>query len=178
MKNLDYAIRVLSLVTAPVDFSIYGPIEDEAYWTKCRTLIAALPPRIHVTYEGIVRPENVVSTLARHQLFLLPTRGENFGHVIHDALSAGLPLLISNQTPWRELEEKGIGWDLPLDGPAAFARRIDEVANWPPERWRQASARAVQLARQTASDAAVLEANRQLFLRAIRLRTEGFLAGG
>src|SRR3546814_17574361 len=37
--------------------------------------------------------------------------GENYGHVIAEALEAGLRLLISDQTPWRGLAEAGVGHD-------------------------------------------------------------------
>jgi glycosyltransferase involved in cell wall biosynthesis len=55
----------------------------------------------------------------------LPSLGENFGHVIVEALSAGCPILISDRTPWRGLAERGVGWDLPLEDPAGFRGVID-----------------------------------------------------
>jgi glycosyltransferase involved in cell wall biosynthesis len=56
----------------------------------------------------------VLRVLAQHHLFFLPTHGENFGFVIVEALLAGCPVLISDQTPWRDLQTKGIGWEFPL----------------------------------------------------------------
>ena len=53
--------------------------------------------------------------LFEYHFFILPTLGENFGHVFIEALAAGCPLIISNRTPWLELEKKGIGWDIPLE---------------------------------------------------------------
>lgn len=44
----------------------------------------------------------------------MPTQGENYGHVFIEALSSGTPILLSDQTPWRNLKDKGIGWDIPL----------------------------------------------------------------
>lgn len=167
-KNLDYALRVLAQVRAPVHFSIFGPAEDAAYWAHCQALIAALPPHIAVTYEGAVEHTEVVATLARQDLFLFPTRGENFGHVIHEALRACLPILISDQTPWRQLEEQGVGWDLPLADLDSFARRIDEVAGWSAQEFGLARACARALARRIADDPAIIEANRRLFLDAIQ----------
>ena len=55
--------------------------------------------------------------MAANDLFFLPTRGENFGHVIAEALSVGTPVLISDQTPWRKLAAVGLGHDLPLAVP-------------------------------------------------------------
>jgi glycosyltransferase involved in cell wall biosynthesis len=70
----------------------------------------------------------VPATLAGYDLFLLPTRGENFGHAIFDALEVGLPVLLSDQTPWRDLERIGAGWSLPLANPDRFAATIDDFA--------------------------------------------------
>ncbi|UUZ68378.1 glycosyltransferase [Polaromonas sp. P2-4] len=107
MKNLDYALRVLAQVREPVRFSIYGPQEDVAYWLECQRLIDALPANIAVEVRGSVEHQHVATALTQHDLFFLPTRGENFGHVIHEALRAGMPVLISDQTPWRHLEQRG-----------------------------------------------------------------------
>jgi len=57
----------------------------------------------------------VTMTLLNYHFLVLPSLGESFGHVIVEALAAGCPLIISDTTPWQRLEEKGIGWDIPLD---------------------------------------------------------------
>ena len=167
-KNLDYALCVLAKVQLPVRFLIYGPIEDAAYWSRCEELIAKLPTNIEVVHEGEVEPVNVVPMLMQNDLFLFPTRGENFGHVIHEALRAGLPLLISDQTPWQRLEELGVGWELPLDNVGDFARRIEEVACWSVTEREQRSARARALAAEVGGNPDTLEANRRLFLDSIK----------
>jgi glycosyltransferase involved in cell wall biosynthesis len=128
MKNLLFALEALRHVTAQVHFSIYGPIDDEIYWRTCQSAINQLPGHICVTYCGPISHETVSGTLARHDLFYLPSRGENFGHVLVEALQAGLPLLISDQTPWRGLKDRNIGLDLALDDPLEFSAYIDEFA--------------------------------------------------
>ena len=45
----------------------------------------------------------VHQTLSDYHLFFLPTLGENFGHAIFEALSVGVPVLISDQTPWTDV---------------------------------------------------------------------------
>lgn len=167
MKNLHFSLRMLGEVRVPVRFTIFGPIEDEAYWSACEALIAKLPPHIEVVYEGAVEPEQVVPALMNHDLFLLPTLGENFGHVIHEALRAGLPLLISDQTPWRDLEAKGVGWDLSLTDMGVFVQRIEELSGWPAERHQQAAERAYEIALKVGRSEETLKANRELFLNAI-----------
>jgi glycosyltransferase involved in cell wall biosynthesis len=134
-KNLDYAIKLLAKARTPVTFDIFGPANDSAYWAECEQLISRLPAHIEVRYRGSIPNADVAATLTGYDLFLLPTRGENFGHAIFDALEVGLPVLISDQTPWRELERIGAGWSLPLADPDRFAAAIDRMAALaPPER--------------------------------------------
>lgn len=166
-KNVEYALRILARVRAPVRFAIYGPIEDGAYWSRCEKLMATLPPNVTAEHNGVVEPAHVVSTLAQHDLFLFPTHGENFGHVIHEALRAGLPVLISDQTPWHGLDEMGVGWALPLNDLLAFVRRVEEVAAWSDAERQLRAARARAYAMCVAEDPATFEANRRLFLDAL-----------
>jgi len=129
VKNLDYALAVLARVKARATFDIYGPRQDAAYWKECKKLVAALPAHVTVTWRGEIGNSAVPGALASADLFFLPTRSENFGHAVFEALSCGVPTLISDTTPWRGLTERSAGWDLPLADPAGFARRIDEFAS-------------------------------------------------
>lgn len=125
-KNLLGALSLLRHVRQEVRFDVYGPAEDEAYWAECRDAAAALPANVVFTYRGALEPLEVAPTLANYDLFLFPTFGENYGHVIAEALSTGLPILISDTTPWRNLEETKLGWDIPLDQSDRFIACIEE----------------------------------------------------
>jgi glycosyltransferase involved in cell wall biosynthesis len=48
--------------------------------------------------------------------------------VILEALLAGCPVLLSDQTPWRDLSVKCAGFDLPLNEAEKFHRAIEEFA--------------------------------------------------
>jgi glycosyltransferase involved in cell wall biosynthesis len=164
MKNLNFALQAIALVRHQVVFTIYGPIEDSNYWQICQDLIKELPENISVIYKGELHPDEVNVRLEENDLFFLPTHGENYGHVIFEALAAGLPVLISDQTPWRELTERGVGWALPLDAPETFAHKVNIVATWSKEQATSASRRARRYAIELACDIRVKELNRQLFL--------------
>lgn len=166
MKNLDYALNVLGQVAHEVMFDIYGPIEDAAYWSQCQRLIAGLPSHVHVTHRGTLTPDDVIRTLAGYHLFFLPTRGENFGHVIWEALYASCPVLISDQTPWNALGDAG--WSLSLDDPSAFVDVIGQVAGMDSAEFARRSQTAHDYARQTAVDDSVLQANRDLFHQVVQ----------
>lgn len=113
-KNLKKAIELLKNIEGKIEFNIYGPIEDKAYWSECKTLINKLPDDIKVDYKGVIEHDKIIDIFKQHHVFLFPTLGENFGHVISEALIGGCPVIISDQTPWRELESKQVGWDIDL----------------------------------------------------------------
>jgi glycosyltransferase involved in cell wall biosynthesis len=122
MKNLDAALQMLSKANGRIEFNIYGPISEQAYWNTCAKTISALPSTVSVHYHGAIGQERVADVFAANHLFLMPTLGENYGHAIIEAMSAGCPVLISDRTPWRELEAKQVGWDIPLERPDLFQR--------------------------------------------------------
>lgn len=124
MKNLKGAINILKGVRGRIIFDIYGPLQEKKYWEECQKLILKLPKEIVVQYQGVISPEKVLLKLSKYELFFLPTFGENYGNVILESLLAGCPILISDRTPWRNLRERGIGYDLPLDRPEEFQKVI------------------------------------------------------
>jgi glycosyltransferase involved in cell wall biosynthesis len=125
VKNLDVALQVLSRVRVPCQFDIAGPVQDAAYWAHCQPLIAALPDTVRVRHLGETANEAIPALLSGYDLFFLPTKGENFGQAIFEALSCGVPVLISDTTPWRGLAASGAGWDIPLSDLGAFAEAIE-----------------------------------------------------
>jgi len=169
MKNLDYALEVFAHVQSSIDFKIYGPKEDPAYWEKCHTLIERLPSNIKVTYCGSVDHSNVKKIIGANDIFFVPSRGENFGHVFMESLSAGVPILVSDQTPWRDLENKGLGWDIPLNQPKSFVDVIEKVAQLSSKDRVKMKLNCINFARNKAEDPFAIELNRHLFLDVLAL---------
>lgn len=163
-KNLDGALKMLKGLNGEVQFNIYGPMEDKSYWAECQKIIGDLPGNIEVKYCGSVEHEKVGAVMREHDIFLFPTLGENFGHVILEALCAGCPILISDQTPWRALEEKGVGWDLPLSKPEMFREVLQRCVDMNNEEYVKWSERAREYGLGVTKDDGVVEQNRELFL--------------
>lgn len=170
MKNLDFALRLLAQVKAPLQFYIYGPKESSEYWHECEALIKQLPKHVEVLYCGSVENAKVRETIAKHDLFFLPSRGENFGHVFIEALSAGVPILVSDKTPWRGLMAQKLGWDISLDRPDEFVFAIETAASFNSDTRAMMSERCVRFAQKLAEDSGVLDMNRKLFIKAIDSR--------
>lgn len=163
-KNLRLALRVVAQIREPIQFDIYGPVTDEAYWQRCQADIAALPSHVQVNYRGAVHPDKIREIMSGHDLFFLPTLGENFGHVIAEALSAGTPVLIADTTPWRDLEAAGVGWDLRLDEEQSFLRCIEHCARLGAEEYEAWRASIRRFAVTRLRDPEVINANRTLLL--------------
>ena len=128
-KNLLFALDVLASISdQKVQFDIYGVIDDEKYWAKCKNKIQKLGANIDVNYKGILKHHEVINVISDYHLFFLPTKGENFGHAIYESIIAGTPVLISTETPWKMLEEKEVGWDLPLSRREKFVEVIRNIS--------------------------------------------------
>lgn len=162
-KNLLFALEALKWVKCTVQYDIYGPIESDSYWENCRKAMEALPSYVKVNYMGELDPVDVLQKMAVYDFFFFPTKGENYGHVIAEAFCAGLPVLISDQTPWRELSRHRLGWDLPLHDPKVFANAIDELANMTMDEHKALRVSVLSWARNRFSQSAAIEANIAMF---------------
>jgi glycosyltransferase involved in cell wall biosynthesis len=113
-KNLHFLLEVLAHCDGDIHLDIVGPLEDPEYWAQCRALIPRLPATVSVEYTGEATHRDLQRRLSTYDVLILPTLGENFGHVIIEAWAAGCPVLVSDRTPWRHLPSRGLGWDVPL----------------------------------------------------------------
>lgn len=68
------------------NFILIGPLDDEKKW----------------------------EAYARADLFVLPTYSENFGIVVAEALWAGVPVITTKGTPWKDLVDHKCGWWIEL----------------------------------------------------------------
>ncbi len=155
VKGLDVALQALAKVAHPVRFEIYGPPHDAEHWAACRRVIAALPDHVEAVAMGEIANADAAAAMARQDVLLLPSRSENFGHSIFEALASGTPVVIGRKTPWRELPAVRAGFDVALEDIAGVTRAIDTLAAMAPDelaRWRH-GARALAESHVATSDA-------------------------
>ncbi|MEO6328093.1 MAG: glycosyltransferase [Ginsengibacter sp.] len=115
MKNILTVLLALQHATENIVYNIYGSVKDEPYWKTCLEKIKLMPLNVVVKYHGHVEPSKVEEVLMYSHVFILPSKSENFGHAIFEALSAGKPVITSNNTPWKNLAHSKAGINVDND---------------------------------------------------------------
>lgn len=162
-KNLLYALKILREVKGEIEFDIYGSIYNEKYWKDCKLLIDTMPDNVIVKYKNVIEPDKINSTFHKYHFMLLPTTGENFGHIIFESLASGCPVLISDQTPWKNLLEQGVGWDISLGNRSIYVNRIEQCIGMDQQEYDEMSKRALSYSLQKAENQQALTQNLELF---------------
>ncbi|CCW04717.1 glycosyltransferase family 4 protein [Bacillus sp. GeD10] len=162
-KNLKGALTFLKGITGNITFDIYGPIENQNYWKTCQDVIESLPNNVQVNYMGQVNNNKVHLLFSNYNAFLFPTFGENYGHVIVESLLAGCPVIISDQTPWKNIENEGAGWTIPLEKEETFISALNDIVHMDSERFQQLSRNASEYAVKMFFCEEILKQNRDLF---------------
>jgi len=171
VKNLDFLLEVLSTVRREVELTIYGLRDTPEYWQRCEAMLAGLPANVRASYGGEVTPDGVFGSFAKHDLFVFPSRGENFGHVVLESLSAGTPVLVSDRTPWRE-DGSGAIEVLPLGDTTPWRDAIERWSVLDRYELDELRANASEFAQDYIEHRAGTDKCRSLFLDAIGVPTE------
>lgn len=173
-KNLLEAIQWLGqLQLQPGEqilYDVYGPVDDAPYWEQCQQAIAQLNNGVEVVHRGAIANDELATYLAEAHFMLLPTRHENYGHAMLESLSLGCPLIISDQTPWRNLHAEGVGWDIELAHQATYLDVLRQCINMPQSAFTKMSEQARTFATQFTNNSAVLEQNKVMFRSVISRR--------
>jgi glycosyltransferase involved in cell wall biosynthesis len=111
-KGTIHAIQALAAQKEQIRLDIYGSSYNTQYWNDCQAQIANLPFNVVVRYHGPCSSAEVPGILAGAHALLMPSEGENYGHAIVESLAVGRPVIISKNTPWKDLALTKAGWDV------------------------------------------------------------------
>lgn len=144
MKNIHFALeRFAGLKEGKAEIEIVGPVEDELYWKRCLSIANSLPSNVLVNSNAEFVPQEVgLQRMQDSHFFILPTLGENFGYAFIEAMAAGCPLVVSDRTGWKDLEERNAGWQISLDDKELWIRRIEQCIRMGEREYKEMSANA------------------------------------
>lgn len=163
-KNLLFILECLNTTELKnnIDLSIVGPKEDEEYSKLCEDY--AIKNGIDTKFLGGKTPEELKIIYSDHDLFILPTQHENYGHVIIEAMSFGTPVLLSKNTPWLNLESKQVGFDLDLNV-NLFREKLVYFRDLTNDEWLVHSDAAMNFAKEQINNEQAIELNKSIFVQ-------------
>jgi glycosyltransferase involved in cell wall biosynthesis len=164
MKNHFLVLEALSKCSSHIEYNIYGPIKDPGYWNMCVELIKKMPSNISVNYHADIPPFEVETALSKNQVFILPSKSENFGHAFYEALSAGKPLITSHNTPWNHLKESGAGINVDIKNPRELIDAIEFFAKMGADEFENYVNNAKEYCRKAISIEDIRQQHKQMFI--------------
>jgi glycosyltransferase involved in cell wall biosynthesis len=129
-KNLIETIKIIRRLKGDIQFDIWGPIEDHRYWRQCLRLIEKTPKNIKIRYMGEVEHRMVPSIMLKYHFLILLSLSENFGHVIAEAINSGVPVIISDRTPWGRRGWQDFGIIVSLQEKEEIMKILQEIVSW------------------------------------------------
>lgn len=129
VKNFKGAIEAVVKIKPmyKVVFDIFGPSDDAQYFQECVQMTKSAAPHLQFRFFEAVPHTEVHSLLSQYHFMFLPTFNENFGHGIIDSLMSACPVIISDRTPWNDLEKETAGFVGSIDEPISFTQLIEKA---------------------------------------------------
>ncbi len=133
-KGLDWLIRAWSAVENLFPewrLRIVGP-EELNYVRKLTLLASSLRVR-RIQFAGPLYGDDKRRAYEQAEIFVLPTRSENFGLVVAEALACGTPVIVTRNAPWEGVVTHGCGWYID-EGVEPLVACLDQALAFTPER--------------------------------------------
>jgi glycosyltransferase involved in cell wall biosynthesis len=113
------------------ELEIVGP-DNDGYLAEMRQMASDLRlPRVY--FRGPLFGAGKTRAFQDADIFVLPTRTENFGMTVAEALASGTPAIVSRGAPWGGLENHGAGWWIDI-GVDPLIACLEQAMEYSPER--------------------------------------------
>ena len=136
IKNLHVLLQALKNVKGQIVLNVIATKEDVYYLDKCQQIAKEFGSHIQVNWLLDLPHHQIKSKLQSAHFFVLLSEVESFGHAIFEALAVGCPVFISDQTPWKNLQEKKAGWDLPISDLNLISTSLQQLVEMDDEEWQ------------------------------------------
>ena len=164
IKNLHLVVKAMKRlkITSDVSFHVYGNIEDEEYYSSFKDEFGTFG-QLSIVYKGLIPPSDLPDVFANSDFLVLPTKHENYGHAIVEAWSNACPVIISRNTPWRNLNVQNLGWDVDVENIDNLVEALQEAVDLDFTSYIAQCTASYNYFKDVISDEDVISANRNLF---------------
>ena len=111
IKNVDLLLEAwakIKEITTQTELLLIG--DGEPQYVNGLKDIVKTHRLDNVTFCGFLSGKELVDTIHTLDIQILPSKSENFGMVVAEALASGVPAITSKGTPWKILDEINAGW--------------------------------------------------------------------
>ena len=109
---------------------IVGPSDNEKYFQEMQSLAQRLNLR-RCHFSGPLYGREKRQAYERADLYVLPSRSENFGMTVAEALANGTPVIVTKGAPWEGVRRERCGWWIDM-GVETLATTLKEALAKPP----------------------------------------------
>lgn len=129
IKGIENLLEGVQKVDESVSLAICGD-SSNGYSGELRALTERLGIGKRVKFHGHVTGEEKARCFAASDVFIMPSFSESFGISTAEALSHGIPVIVSKGTPWNDVEKVGCGLWVEND-PTSLAEAIERIRQMP-----------------------------------------------
>ena len=129
IKGIENLLAALKESASFVTLSICGEGAN-GYLANLKALSRELGIEDRVKFLGHVTGEAKANCFAEADVFVMPSFSESFGLSAAEALSYGVPVIVSKGTPWSEVEKVGCGLWVDND-PQSLASAFGQIREMP-----------------------------------------------
>lgn len=108
-KNPIGLINALRLIQLPCKVTFCGSSIENSYLNNFKEELLNLPASVQAEYIGDIPHSSIGQLFNTHDVMVLPSLGENFGHSIFESFVYRTPVIIGNNTPWKNIESNHAG---------------------------------------------------------------------
>ena len=111
-KNPIALLKSLQSATFKIEVTFCGSNNEGDYCMQFQNELIKLPICVNTIIIGDLPHNELGSLFQKNDILALPSLGENFGHAIFESMAFGLPVIIGNNTPWKDLEARQAGFEI------------------------------------------------------------------
>jgi glycosyltransferase involved in cell wall biosynthesis len=129
IKGIENLLRALARVKGDVTLSVCGD-GDLSYRRSLESLVSELSLDGRVSFRGPIDETTKARQFHEADLCVVPSFKENFSMVVAESLSYGVPVIVGDGTPWKQVDQIGCGRCVP-NSPDELAKAIEALGDAP-----------------------------------------------